>query len=100
MFKISHTERKHIDLQNEITWKDIHQFDNGDTSSCTDLAVYDTDIVTVGEDGCINLLSVQSSNVLSKKSNQVIFVVCFLLLQVIFRKCRQLLTQLCYILKA
>lgn len=60
---------KSIDLQNEITWKDLHFFKNGDIGSCTALAVYDMDIVTVGEDGCINLLSVQSSKIISKKGN-------------------------------
>lgn len=60
---------RNTDLQNEITWQGIHVFKNGDISSCTALAVYDTDIVTVGEDGCINLLSAQSSKILSRKGN-------------------------------
>lgn len=67
LMKISCSEIKTIDLKNEITWSDIHYFKNGEKSSCTSVAVYDTDIATVGEDGCINLLNAQSVKVVSKK---------------------------------
>lgn len=67
LVKISYSDMKNINLENQISWKDIHYFKNGEVSSCTALAVYDTDIVTVGEDGCINLLSLQSSKILSRK---------------------------------
>lgn len=75
LMKISYSELKSSYLENELSWKDIHYFKNGDQSSCTALAVYDTDIVTVGEDGCINLLSIQSPKVLSRKG--ILFVCTF-----------------------
>ncbi|CAH1111095.1 unnamed protein product [Psylliodes chrysocephalus] len=53
-------------LKNEIEWKNIHQFKNGDASPCTSVTVYDNDIVTVGEDGSINLLNGKSSKILRK----------------------------------
>lgn len=53
-----------ISLKNEICWEGIHVFKNGEESSCTSLAIYDNDIVTVGEDGRINLLNAKSSKVL------------------------------------
>ena len=37
----------------------IHTFENGDYSSCSSFATYETDIVTVGEDGRINFLTAQ-----------------------------------------
>lgn len=67
LLKISYSDLKNSYLENKLTWKNLHYFKNGDSSPCTALAVYDTDVVTVGEDGCINLLSIQSSKILSRK---------------------------------
>ncbi|CAG9859285.1 unnamed protein product [Phyllotreta striolata] len=53
-------------MKNEIEWSKIHQFKNGDVSPCTSVTVYDSDIVSVGEDGSINLLNAKSSKVLRK----------------------------------
>lgn len=57
---------EHVNLKNEITWRNIHSFKNGECSPCTALALYENDITTVGEDGCINLLTAQSQNVVRK----------------------------------
>ncbi|CAH1175603.1 unnamed protein product [Phaedon cochleariae] len=55
-----------ISLKNTITWEKGHHFKNGDPSSCTGLAVYDNDIITIGEDGCINLLNAKAPKVLRR----------------------------------
>lgn len=60
------TSNEHVDLKNEITWRNIHSFKNGESSPCTALALYENDIATVGEDGCINLLTAQSQIVVRK----------------------------------
>lgn len=49
-------------ILDEIVWNRIHNFST-DSSSCTSFAVYDNDIVTVGEDGRINLLTAQRKNI-------------------------------------
>lgn len=50
-------------LQNYISWKDIHYFRDGEPSPCTALTSHGNDLVTVGEDGRINVLTAQSTNV-------------------------------------
>lgn len=50
-------------------WENIHSFPAGDSSPCTSFALYDNDIVTVGEDGGINLLNSQNKNVIRKITN-------------------------------
>nr|CAI5860046.1 unnamed protein product [Callosobruchus analis] len=56
-----------IHLKTSTKWQNIHQFDNGESSPCTALAVYEkNDIVSVGEDGCINLLNSQSQRILRR----------------------------------
>lgn len=50
-------------IHNNTTWKDIHYFKNGDPSPCTALASHENDLVSVGEDGRINLLTAQSKNI-------------------------------------
>lgn len=49
-------------ILDEIVWNSLHNL-SSDPSSCTSFAVYDNDIVTVGEDGRINLLTAQKKNV-------------------------------------
>ncbi|XP_060524404.1 nucleoporin Nup43 [Cylas formicarius] len=58
-----------VGLKQENKWTDIHYFFNGDRSSCTGLALYESDIVTVGEDGRINLLTAQMENVVRTIEN-------------------------------
>ncbi|KAJ8942682.1 hypothetical protein NQ314_010004 [Rhamnusium bicolor] len=66
LMKISATNGEDNSIKNEMLWKDLHSFQTGETSPCTALALYENDIVTVGEDGCINLLTAQSQNVVRK----------------------------------
>ncbi|XP_028132320.1 nucleoporin Nup43 [Diabrotica virgifera virgifera] len=56
-------------LKNEVSWSKIHEFKNGDESPCTSLTTYENDIVTVGEDGTINLLNAKSPKVVRKIDN-------------------------------
>lgn len=78
LLKVSYSDLKNSYLENKLNWKDLHHFTNGDSSSCTGLAVYDTDVVTIGEDGCINLLSIQSPKILSRKGNFFIYIYFFI----------------------
>ncbi|KAG5871197.1 hypothetical protein JTB14_025097 [Gonioctena quinquepunctata] len=66
LMKIIPSYTENVALKNEIEWKEIHGFKNGDTSPCTSLAVYENDIVTVGEDGRINLLNAKAQRVHGK----------------------------------
>ncbi|XP_023012732.2 nucleoporin 43 [Leptinotarsa decemlineata] len=66
LMKIVPAYTDNIALKSEITWNKIHQFKNGEASPCTALAVYENDIVTVGEDGCINLLNTKVQKVHGK----------------------------------
>ncbi|KAF5295321.1 hypothetical protein FQA39_LY13186 [Lamprigera yunnana] len=61
--KLTTTLTGDIKITQEICWDKIHHFRCNENSPCTALAVYDRDIVTVGEDGCINLLNAQNTNV-------------------------------------
>jgi len=56
-------------LKHCTKWENLHYFDNGESSPCTALAFHETDLVTVGEDGRINVLSAQSQNVVKKIDN-------------------------------
>nr|CAH7742510.1 unnamed protein product [Callosobruchus chinensis] len=59
-----------IHLKTSTEWQNIHHFDNGESSPCTALAVYEkNDIVSVGEDGCINLLNSQSQRIFRRIGN-------------------------------
>ncbi|XP_030762487.1 nucleoporin Nup43 [Sitophilus oryzae] len=51
-------------LNNYMEWDKIHYFNNGEASCCTALAIYENDLVSVGEDGRINVLTAQSKNVI------------------------------------
>ncbi|KAJ8980098.1 hypothetical protein NQ317_008559 [Molorchus minor] len=55
-----------VEIRNETLWKKIHHFKNGDNAPCTALAVYEKDIVSIGEDGAINLLTAQSKNIIQR----------------------------------
>ncbi|KAL1508944.1 hypothetical protein ABEB36_003758 [Hypothenemus hampei] len=70
-----------------ITWKDIHYFKNGDLSPCLSLAIYEQDLVTVGEDGRINVLTTQSSDVIRSIDADSCSIQC-----VIFVKHNEVLT--------
>lgn len=50
-------ERGTVSIYDEISWNKLHKFKNNDISPCTSFAIYDNDIVSVGEDGYINLLT-------------------------------------------
>lgn len=69
LFKINYDEKDEISLLNVKNWKNIHNFTNGDSCACTSLATYDTDIVSIGEDGRINLLTLSSESVVRSLDN-------------------------------
>ncbi|XP_011495665.1 PREDICTED: nucleoporin Nup43 [Ceratosolen solmsi marchali] len=50
------------DIKEESTWDLIHRFNQKEPASCTALSTFEQDIVTVGEDGRINLLTAQQNN--------------------------------------
>ncbi|XP_022909019.1 nucleoporin Nup43 [Onthophagus taurus] len=57
LMRINVDEKAVTNISEEIEWKHIHQFKNGEKSSCISFAVYDNDFATVGEDGNIFLLT-------------------------------------------
>lgn len=62
-----------ISIVEETSWKNIHKFKNGDDCSCTAFATYENDVVTTGEDGTINLLNVNSKNVVRSLGNTIYY---------------------------
>ncbi|GJQ68893.1 hypothetical protein Trydic_g6087 [Trypoxylus dichotomus] len=63
LLKVHVDERGCISMYDEIMWDKLHKFKNGDISPCTSFAVYDNDIVSIGEDGCIHLLTALKRNI-------------------------------------
>ncbi|XP_050304526.1 nucleoporin Nup43 [Anthonomus grandis grandis] len=56
-------------IKHHRTWKDIHYFKNSEPSPSTALTFHENDIVTVGEDGRINVLNAQSENIVRTIDN-------------------------------
>lgn len=52
----------HEEMTREICWGQLHEFKNGEAAACTDISSFDGDIVSIGEDGRIVLLSVAQKN--------------------------------------
>lgn len=52
-----------LKLDTSIAWKHLHKFENGEKSPCTAFTINDNDVVTVGEDGQINLLNAFSPTI-------------------------------------
>ncbi|KAF7276259.1 hypothetical protein GWI33_010728, partial [Rhynchophorus ferrugineus] len=69
LFSINTKSDGDLILNNCVAWDNLHYFQNYDTSPCTALAVYENDLVTVGEDGKINILTSQSKNVIRTIEN-------------------------------
>lgn len=69
LFKINTNLSETYDFVREIEWDQIHGFKNCDAASCTSFALYENDIVSVGEDGRINLLAAQRKDVLRTIDN-------------------------------
>ncbi|XP_066140694.1 nucleoporin Nup43 [Euwallacea fornicatus] len=63
LMKVAISEVGQYSIENYTEWKDIHHFKNGESSPCTALATHENDVVTVGEDGRINVLTAQSADV-------------------------------------
>lgn len=63
LFSISSSDIDSLRIVQEKKWNQIHKFKNGEVSSCTSLVTNSNDIVTIGEDGTINLLSAQHESV-------------------------------------
>ncbi|GLV31898.1 Nucleoporin 43kD [Carabus blaptoides fortunei] len=57
LLRVTDRENEAVDIKEQVNWKQIHKFKNSDPTSCTGLSTYDEDIVTIGEDGRINLLT-------------------------------------------
>ncbi|EFA03069.1 nucleoporin Nup43 [Tribolium castaneum] len=56
-------------IERKIYWEGVHKFPNGENCPCTAFCTYDNDIVSVGEDGSINLLNAQNQNVIRTIEN-------------------------------
>lgn len=48
----------HEEITRELSWENMHEYKTGDHAACTDVSCFDGDIVSIGEDGRIVLLSV------------------------------------------
>lgn len=57
LFKIDSREPHVAEIKEVISWDDIHFFRFGGKSPCTGLACFEEDIASVGEDGCLSLLT-------------------------------------------
>lgn len=57
LFKIIGDISGSYTLTEQIQWHKLHGFNNGDEASCTSFDTYESDVVTVGEDGRINFLT-------------------------------------------
>lgn len=57
LLRVTDRGNEAVDIKEQVNWKQIHKFKNSDPTSCTGLSTYDEDIVTIGEDGRINLLT-------------------------------------------
>ncbi|KAK9872710.1 hypothetical protein WA026_018844 [Henosepilachna vigintioctopunctata] len=56
-------------MKKGTVWKNIHSFENGESNLCTSITSYDQDIVSVGEDGRINLLTLSSESIVRTYDN-------------------------------
>ncbi|XP_044761105.1 nucleoporin Nup43 [Coccinella septempunctata] len=68
LFKISYSRSSEITIEPGTQWKNIHKFPFH-YSPCTSITNYDQDIVSVGEDGRINLLTLSSESVVRSYEN-------------------------------
>ncbi|KAF5301006.1 hypothetical protein FQR65_LT08989 [Abscondita terminalis] len=64
--KIANTLIGDVEITKEKCWSNIHRCKNNEPVLCSSFTVYEHDIVTIGEDGSINLLNVERDNVLRR----------------------------------
>ena len=69
LMKISSEHGLEPVIESKIRWEGIHKFPNDEISPCTAFCTYDNDIVSVGEDGNINLLNSNNQNVVRTIEN-------------------------------
>lgn len=62
-YKITNQLNGDVNIAEENSWKNIHKFKNNDASPCTAFALQDEDVVTIGEDGSINMITVQKDEI-------------------------------------
>lgn len=60
LIKIVTNETGGTCLSEDKVWKQLHAFKNGESSSCTSLSTYDDCIVTIGDNGSINFLTMNA----------------------------------------
>lgn len=63
-----------VDMKELVLWDKIHKFSNGDISSCTGLSVYEEDVATIGEDGCLNLLTSKRETIVRTFGKYLFFI--------------------------
>lgn len=56
-------------LYENFRFKNLHKFKTGDPALCTGLSVFEDNICTIGEDGRVGVLSLQSQKVLMELEN-------------------------------
>lgn len=52
------------EIKLKVPWYNAHRFDSEESSPCTGLATYDEDIVSIGEDGRLNLFTAKRESLI------------------------------------
>ena len=56
------------EIESRIKWSNIHYFSNDEQCACTCIDINEQNIVTAGEDGRVNFLSLNSDKPIFQKS--------------------------------
>ncbi|XP_051176057.1 nucleoporin Nup43 [Leptopilina boulardi] len=56
-------ENPYSKFKEHITWKNLHYYSTGENACCTGFSTFEQDIVSVGEDGRINLLTAHQKEI-------------------------------------
>ncbi|XP_044740603.1 nucleoporin Nup43 [Chrysoperla carnea] len=81
LIRVKNDQHGGFELEEISRFSNLHYFNKFESSPCTGLSVYDEDIVTVGEDGRINLLNARQSRpiqVIENADSCTLKCVCFL----------------------
>lgn len=75
LLRVTDLGHEAVDMKEQVLWDKIHKFNNGYISSCTGLSVYEEDVATIGEDGCLNLLTSKRETIVRTFGNYSLFIV-------------------------